>query len=125
MKKLVPSCLALLVFAALPTAARAQGAGVVRKAEVGRAAKHDVSKPLRDITPLAPGKRNKVENPMNFEGKPTAEQIDPVVQRSSSPNVPASPDPPVARLHTATDRPTSSHRLMRSASHPNSGAATM
>jgi hypothetical protein len=79
--------LALLVFALLPAAARAQGAG--RKAEVSRAAKHDLSKPLRDITPLAPGKRNRVENPMNFiERSAPAAQADPVVQASAIPNVP-------------------------------------
>ena len=45
--------------------------------------------------------------------------------RNSAPNVVASPDPPLARLQMTTPTPISSHRLARSASHPNTGDTHM
>jgi hypothetical protein len=44
---------------------------------------------------------------------------------SSIANVFASPEAPLARLHTATLIPHKSHREYRSASHPKTGAKTM
>lgn len=88
MRKLVPPMLVLLFFALTAAPARAQGAGAAKKAEVSRAARHDVSKPLREIMPAAPGKRHHIENPMLFRGKPETGQSDPVVQANASPNVP-------------------------------------
>lgn len=87
-RKFVLPSLALLALAALPAPALAQRAAVMKKPEVGRAAKHDVSKPLREIMPAAPVKRNRVENPMNFMAKSREPQADPIVQANVSPNVP-------------------------------------
>lgn len=90
MRRFVPPILTLLVLALMPSPARAQRAAVLKKAEVGRAAKHDLSKPLRDIEPISPAaaKRNRVENPMLFRAKAETGQPDPAVQASVLPNVP-------------------------------------
>ncbi|HKQ53568.1 MAG TPA: hypothetical protein VJT74_14425, partial [Pyrinomonadaceae bacterium] len=53
------------------------------------AARHDTSRPLRDIAPLKAGKARKYENPMNFARKGAAtDQPDGAVQSLIGPSVP-------------------------------------
>jgi hypothetical protein len=61
------------------------------KVEVTKA-RHDVSRPLRDILPLKAKKAREYENPMNFvkKGAPS-DQIDPAVQTVGGPSVPTTP----------------------------------
>src|SRR5215213_501270 len=58
------------------------------KAQVSKAERHDVSRPLREVTPLHTPKTRTWENPMQFvERSAPAAQKDPVLQESTPPNV--------------------------------------
>src|SRR5829696_4434734 len=92
MKRKLVASLTLLAFVAvlvLPTLVYAQrgrtnttqAAGQGQSKPIITQARHDVSRPLRDIAPLIPGKARKYENPMNFAKKaPASDQQDGAVQ---------------------------------------------
>lgn len=69
----------------LPVLAFGQGKA---KAEVSKSAKHDVSRPLREVEPLDTAKTRTWKNPMNFvERAGPADHKDPALQSSTGPNV--------------------------------------
>ncbi len=100
MKRKLVASLTLLAFVAvlvLPTLIYAQrgethsppGAPQQQLKPVVTQSRHDLSRPLRDIAPLVPGKARKYENPMNFAKKrPASDQPDGAVQSVTGPSVP-------------------------------------
>jgi hypothetical protein len=84
-----------LTFVMLPVFSSAQNQSGVDKTpkqsnpEISAAVRHDTSKPLREIMPLAPKKAREYENPMNFVKKNVpADQADGAVQASAFASVP-------------------------------------
>src|SRR5687768_15572659 len=76
-----------------PTPANAQNEPKQReqkvfKPDVMNAAKHDKSRPLREIPPLAAKKGREYENPMNFVKRPATDQSDGALQSAAVPSVP-------------------------------------
>ena len=96
MKRKLIASLTLLTFGAvfvLPTLVYGQrgrtGTGAGQLKPIISAARHDTSRPLRDIAPLKPGKARKYENPMNFAKKgPATNQPDGALQSVIGPSVP-------------------------------------
>ena len=83
MKKVFASM--VMLCAALSSSAFAQPG---KKAHVSKAEKHDVSRPLREVTPLNTAKTRTWKNPMNFvERAGPAGQKDPVLQENTVPNI--------------------------------------
>jgi hypothetical protein len=99
MKRKLMALLTLLAFATvlvLPTLVHGQrgrtsgaaGAQQTQSNPMVTAGRHDVSRPLRDIAPLRPGKAREYENPMNFAKKaPAPDQPDGAVQSVTGPSV--------------------------------------
>ncbi len=81
MKKLSTSLVALFAALCLPALVSGQA-----KSEVTRASKHDVSKPLREITPIA-AKTNRKDFEPKRPAEPGGQYDDPVVQSSSVPSI--------------------------------------
>ncbi|SRR6266498_122407 len=84
-----------LTFVMLPVFISAQNQSAADKApkqsnpEISAAVRHDTSKPLREIMPLAPKKAREYENPMNFVKKNVPpDQADGAVQASAFASVP-------------------------------------
>jgi hypothetical protein len=89
------SIISALTFVMLPVFTSAQNQSAADKApkqsnpEISAAVRHDTSKPLREIMPLAPKKAREYENPMNFVKKNVpADQVDGAVQASAFASVP-------------------------------------
>jgi hypothetical protein len=89
------SIISALTFVMLPVFTSAQNQSAADKApkqsnpDISAAVRHDTSKPLREIMPLAPKKAREYENPMNFVKKNVpADQVDGAVQASAFASVP-------------------------------------
>src|SRR5215213_2428633 len=96
MKRKLVASLTLLAFGAvfvLPALVYGQrgrtGTDAGQSKPIITSARHDTSRPLRDIAPLRPGKARKYENPMNFAKKaPATDQPDGALQSLIGPSVP-------------------------------------